>query len=98
MENCSHLLEESLRRAMSRLDRAFIKEANLAARVQSVALCPSNRAGVRLLLACILAKLHRPEVDPRKPYSEIGSKDCFSGRPYDEQVLGDFISRNNLPC
>lgn len=98
MENCSHLLEESLRRAMSRLDRAFIKEANLAARVQSVALCPSNRAGVRLLLACILAKLHRPEVDPRKPYTEIGSKDCFSGRTYDEQVLGDFISRNNLPC
>jgi DNA adenine methylase len=46
----------------------------------------------------MLAKLHRPEIDPRKPYTKIGGKDCFSGRSYDEQFIGDFITRQNLPC
>jgi hypothetical protein len=39
-----------------------------------------------------------PKVDPRKPYTKIGSKDCFSGRSYDEQFIGGFITRHNLPC
>ncbi|MFN3407852.1 MAG: DNA methyltransferase [Limisphaerales bacterium] len=49
-------------------------------------------------MACMLAKVHRSEVDPRKPYTKIGSKDCFSGRSYDEQFIGDFITKHNLPC
>ena len=53
---------------------------------------------VRLLMACMLAKVHRPEIDPRKPYTKIGSKDCFSGRSYDEQFIGGFITKHNLPC
>lgn len=98
MENCLHFLEESLRRASSRLDRPFISDAKIAERVASVVNCPSNRAGVRLLMACMLAKVHDPKVDPRKPYTKIGSKDCFSGRTYDEQFIGDFITRHGLPC
>jgi len=46
----------------------------------------------------MLAKAHEPKVDPRKPYTKIGSKDCFSGRSYDEQFVGDFITKHNLPC
>lgn len=49
-------------------------------------------------MACMLAKAHLPEVDPRKPYTKIGSQDCFSGRTYDEQLIGDFITKHNLPC
>jgi DNA adenine methylase len=98
MENCSHFLEESLKRVSSRLERPFISDAKIAGRVASVVNCPSNRAGVRLLMACMLAKLHDPKVDPRKPYTKIGSKDCFSGRTYDEQFIGDFITRHGLPC
>jgi fructose-specific component phosphotransferase system IIB-like protein len=98
MENCSRLLEESLQRAMARLDRSFIGNEGVATRVAAVVNCPGNRAGVRLLMACMLAKVHRPEVDPRQPYTEIGGAACFSGRSYDEQVLGDFISRHSLPC
>jgi DNA adenine methylase len=98
MENCSHLLEEALQRAAARLDRSFVADLEIAGRVASVVNCPSNRAGVRLLLACMLAKVHRPEVDPRKPYTEIGGPTCFSGRSYDEQVISDFINRHNLPC
>lgn len=98
MENCSPLLEASLKRAQKNLGHSFIHDEEIAARVVSVVNCPSNRAGVRLLMACMLAKVHRPEIDPRKPYTKIGSKDCFSGRSYDEQFISDFITRHNLPC
>ena len=98
MENWSPLLEASLARAQKNLGRSFIQDEDVAARVASVVNCPSNRAGVRLLMACMLAKVHRPEIDPRKPYTKIGSKDCFSGRSYDERFIGDFITKHNLPC
>jgi DNA adenine methylase len=98
MENCSPLLEASLKRAQKNLGRSFIHDEEIAARVVSVTNCPSNRAGVRLIMSCMLAKAHRPEIDPRKPYTKIGSKDCFSGRSYDEQFIGDFITKHNLPC
>ena len=57
----------------------------------------SNRAGVRLLMSCLLGKLDKPNVDPRKPYTEIGDPDSFSGRTYDEQHLAPFINEHRLP-
>lgn len=57
-----------------------------------------NRAGVRLLMACLVAKIHQPHVDIRKPYTEIGSEDAFSGRTYDEQFVTPFILEHELPC
>jgi DNA adenine methylase len=98
MENCSPLLEASLKRAQKNLGHSFIHDEEIALRVAAVVNCPSNRAGVRLLMACMLAKVHRPEIDPRKPYTKIGSKDCFSGRSYDEQFIGGFITKHKLPC
>jgi len=98
MENCSTLLEAAYKRAEANLGHSFIHDEKIAARVLSVVNCPSNRAGARLLMACMLAKVHDSKVDPRKPYTKIGSKDCFSGRSYDEQFIGDFITRHNLPC
>jgi len=65
--------------------------------IDYVCRCTSNRSGVRLIMACLLAKLDKPHVDPRKPYTEIGSDDCFSGRSYDEQYLTAFIHANRLP-
>lgn len=98
MENCSPLLEASLKRGQKKLGNSVVHDEEIAARIVSVVNCPSNRAGVRLLMACMLAKMQRPEIDPRKPYTKIGGKDCFSGRSYDEQFIGDFITRHNLPC
>lgn len=66
-------------------------------KIQYVALCTANRAGVRLLMACLLGKLHRPRVDPRNPYTEIGGDNSFSGRSYDEQHLTKFINEHRLP-
>jgi DNA adenine methylase len=98
MENCSTLLEAALKRAQAHPGHSFIGDEKIGTRVLSVVNCPSNRAGARLLMSCTLAKVHRPDIDPRKPYTKIGSNDCFSGRSYDEQFIGDFITRHNLPC
>ena len=75
-----------------------VTHPKILARIEYVSRCLSNRAGVRLLMACMLAKLDRPKIDPRKPYTEIGGKDSFSGRTYDEQYLTYFINANHLPC
>ena len=48
-------------------------------KINYVCRCVENRAGVRLLMACLLAKVCKPDVDPLKPYTEIGSNDCFPG-------------------
>jgi hypothetical protein len=46
----------------------------------------------------LLAKVHRPELDIRKPYTEIGTEDSYSGRTYDERYISSFIQRHKLPC
>ena len=54
--------------------------------------------GVRLLMACLLGKLHAPGVDPRRPCTEIGGSQSFSGRTYDESYLTASINRHRLPA
>src|SRR5439155_17918702 len=75
-----------------------ITDTAVVERIDYVCRCLGNRAGVRLLMSCMLAKLHRPEVDPRQPYTQIGGDQSFSGRTYDEQHLSNFLSANRLPC
>lgn len=58
----------------------------------------TNRACVRLLMSCLLAKVHNPAIDIRKPYTEIGGLDSYSGRTYDEKYINIFIHSKNLPC
>lgn len=53
---------------------------------------------MRLLLAALLAKIHHPQVDIRKPYTEIGDDDAYSGRTYDEGFVTTFIHKYQLPC
>ncbi len=54
-------------------------------------------AGVRLLLACSLAKSHNPALDIRKPFTDAG-EGSYSGRAYDEQYVTDFVVTHELPC
>jgi len=91
LKNIQKHAEKSL--AASLLDGIATSES-----IDYVCRCTSNRSGVRLIMACLLAKLDKPHVDPRKPYTEIGSDDCFSGRSYDEQYLTAFIHANRLPA
>ena len=59
---------------------------------------PRNRSGTRFLMACLLAKIHNPKVDIRKPYTEIEDDDAYSGRRYDEKYIAPFIVEHALPC
>ena len=84
--------------AETSLNTSIITDPVIRERTEYVCRCGSNRAGVRLLMSCLLGKLANPDVDPRKPYTEIGDKDCFSGRTYDEQYLTQFITDHRLPA
>ena len=79
------------------VDKSVIPDIYIRERAAYVCHCTSNRAGVRLLMSCLLGKLDKPNVDPRKPYTEIGDSDSFSGRTYDEQHLAPFINEHRLP-
>ena len=92
------ILLSAYRQAEKALNTPLIPDAIIRERIEYVCRCGSNRAGVRLLMSCLLGKLDNPAVDPRKPYTEIGSPDCFSGRTYDEQYLTEFITAHNLPA
>lgn len=94
----SEILDLAYQRASSDLNNPIVAEHPIRARVELVCRNIQNRAVVRLLLACLLAKVHRPEIDIRKPYTQIGDTDAFSGRTYDERYLTEFIIRHDLPC
>lgn len=84
--------------AEASLNTPVITDPVIRERIEYVCRCGSNRAGVPLLMSCLLGKLANPDVDPRKPYTEIGDEDCFSGRTYDEQYLTKFITDHRLPA
>lgn len=91
------ILEEIREKAERTLNNTVISNPDIRERVDYICRCTSNRAGVRLLMSCLLGKLDRPNVDPRKPYTEIGGLDSFSGRTYDERYLTKFINEHRLP-
>jgi hypothetical protein len=91
------ILQDIQQRAAATLNSSVIADNEIRERVDYVCRCVSNRAGARLLMSCLLGKLDRPNVDPRKPYTEIGGTDSFSGRTYDERDLTKFINEHRLP-
>lgn len=92
------ILENSLRLARDRINEPLIDDKAVLDRISYVSRCLSNRAGVRMLLTCALAKITYPHVDVRKPYTEIHTPDSFSGRAeFDEKYIGPFASKYQLP-
>lgn len=98
MATPSEILDLAYQKAVEGVKASLIDDPHIAGEVEYVCRNLQNRAGVRLLMACLLAKAHRPEVDIRKPYTEIGDDDSFSGRTYDEQYITAFIDKHELPC
>lgn len=101
-DSSSEILEKAYRSAEARLQKSFLTDPELVARIALVALCPGNRAGARFLLAATLAKIDKPTIDIRKPfiqaYPNEEKADAYGGRNYDEQYVFDFITRHKLPC
>lgn len=85
-------------KAASSLETPVIADQGMQERIDYVCRCLVNRAGARLLMACLLGRIENPQADPRKPYTEIGAADSFSGRTLDEQYLTAFITKHRLPC
>ena len=54
------ILETSLASAQNH--QFYVKDSQILDQVKYVATCISNRAGVRLLMACMLAKIDRPRL------------------------------------
>ncbi|RLC90459.1 MAG: DNA methyltransferase [Chloroflexi bacterium] len=94
----NQILGNALQRARESINNPIISDAEILDKVVYIARCLSNRAGVRMLMTCALAKIHQPTVDIRKPYTEIGDSDTFSGRAeYDEKYIWPFAAENDLP-
>ena len=66
--------------------------------IESICRCNSNKAPIRFLMSCLLAKIDNPKIDIRKPYTEIKTEDTFSGRFYDEKYIEPFVHKYKLPC
>jgi hypothetical protein len=98
MPTPTDILERFYREVEADLESRALESDETFARVDYVCRCLSNRAGARLLMACMLGKIDRPAVDPRQPYTEIGGDRCFSGRTYDERYITGFINNHKLPC
>lgn len=97
-KKCIAILEDSYKKAKANLKSKFTSDPTILKKIEYVARCSTNRSAIRLLMSCLLAKIHRPQIDIRKPYTEIKGNDAFSGRAYDEKYLSDFINKYELPC
>ncbi len=98
MSDPNQILNTALKRASANISNPIIKNRQIHDKINSVCRNKMNRACVRLLLAALLTKKHKPQVDIRKPYTEIGSADSYSGRTYDERYIADLIREHDLPC
>jgi DNA adenine methylase len=92
------ILESLFKQACSDLSQTDVKSIDIKNKIESLCRCNSNKAPIRFLMSCLLAKIHNPQVDIRKPYTEIGGKDTFSGRFYDEKYVELLVHKYKLPC
>ena len=64
-KKCVEILEKLYNSAGKRLKSRAISDLTVFQKVDYVARCSTNRAAVRLLMSCLLAKTHQPKVDVR---------------------------------
>lgn len=77
------ILENLYNQANEDLNCSSIRLKDTGTKIGLICRCGLNKAPIRFLMSCLLAKIDRPDVDIRKPYTEIAGKDSFSGRHYD---------------
>jgi DNA adenine methylase len=75
-----------------------VQSSEIQEKIEFICRCNSNKAPIRFLLSCLLAKIHNPQVDIRKPYTEIEGNDSYSGRFYDERYVELLVHKYKLPC
>ncbi len=98
MASPADILRATFERVSRDVNVPLVTDVDITTRIEDVARNVVNRACVRVLLACSLAKIHNPSLDIRKPYTEIGTPDAYAGRTYDERYVQAFIILHKLPC
>ena len=91
------ILEKLYQQASENLTKSVVKPTT-SEKVEAVCRCNANKAPIRFLMSCLLAKIHNPKVDIRKPYTEIEGDDTYSGRFYDERFVELLVHKYKLPC
>lgn len=91
------LLEEYYASADKRKAETFVSSEALRKKIDFICNC-WNKAGIRFLMSCMLAKIDKPKIDIRKPYTEIDGDDAYSGRTYDEGYVQKLVYKYGLPC
>jgi len=92
------ILEDLYKVASENLTNTAVNHTTTRTLIETICRCNTNKAPIRFLMSCILAKICNPKVDIRKPYTEIPGKDTYSGRHYDEQYIQTFVHKYKLPC
>jgi hypothetical protein len=97
-DDSARILHVAFERARASLTTSIVQNQDIVQRIELVTRSERNRACIRFLLACTLAKSVNSSVDIRKPYTEIGTPDAYSGRVYDERYIGPFVRKHQLDC
>lgn len=92
------ILENLYHNAAGSTTQRVVKFAATQERIEFICRCNANKAPIRFLMSCLLAKIHNPSIDIRKPYTEIPGNDSYSGRFYDERFVEILVHRYKLPC
>lgn len=93
----TEILETLYQKALKNHSKSVVNPAT-SEKIEFVCRCNANKAPIRFLMSCLLAKIHNPDVDIRKPYTEIEGSDTYSGRFYDERFVELLVHKYKLPC
>lgn len=95
------ILEDLYQNVLAHPNQPFLRDQEAVESISKVCNYLNNRAPVRFLMACCLAKVDHPSIDIRAPYTEIQdeaySLKKYSGRTYDEGPIEKFVLAYNLP-
>lgn len=92
------ILEDLYKVVSENLLNPVVNHTTTRGLIETICRCNANKAPIRFLMSCVLAKICNPKVDIRKPYTEIPGDDTYSGRYYDERYIEVFIHKYKLPC
>ena len=93
----SEILENLYRQASIKISNSVVKPTTND-KIDAICRCNTNKAPIRFLMSCLLAKIDNPTIDIRKPYTEIEGGDTYSGRFYDERYVELLVHKYKLPC
>jgi DNA adenine methylase len=73
------VLENLYELTNSNLSKSAVKLTETKYYIEAICRCNTNKAPIRFLMSCLLAKIDKQNVDIRKPYTEIKDNDTFYG-------------------